>query len=950
MLNYKFVVHNTCVCNKFVNMPSILHSLSDIWSSSQSEERTSFQSHTSLFTNDEIHDLSLNDDFRSFQSIIEEDEAYGDSLNHWDVSIDLESEKDLNSHPALNLPDLTGKTPLRPRAGTLGTKIDLKSNHFPVKLPSSEVYKYSATFLIRGLPKHIKRTVFNKIVENNPSFFSKYQTVFDGIESIYTKTLLDLDIEESRTLSTGVFTLFNRTEIFEVNVKFEERLSLKTLLSAFKGRCSMIRTAIPKNIQTVVDEIIRAKATLDFTSVGAMFFEKKAEINALLGCGRELWYGFFQLAVPIERCFSVNIDLSATTFHCAQPVIQLLAEILEVSVRALIEERKPLSEFHRCKFAKEIKGLKVEVSHLGNIRRRYRVLNVTKRSASNVKFPLDIAEDETMEITVAEYFHNKYQKLNAPHLPCLQVGNENKHVYLPLEVCDVMKGQRSSKRLNDNQTSRMIKATSMTAVERERKIEQLVAKSDRNNEFTDEFGVNVSSEMVQFEGRVLSPPQLLYRTPLNVSITEYRHSLPYKGVWDMRGKNFVQGVCVSSWAMVIFVGNNLCREECVQEFIRSFHTLANTSGMYVNPRPVFCKYASGVEQVEQIFQYLKRRYPNLQLLCAILPGKSPIYAELKRVGDTVFGIPTQCVKLPNVLKISAQTISNICLKVNSKLGGINSIVAPSLRPSLFNEPVVFMGARVIHSGHDDFKKRPSIAAVVGSIDGHPCKYAATVRTQQREEFIVDMAHMVRELLVSFYKNTGFKPVRIVMFRDGISQSQTLNVLRQEIIALRKALLMLEKDYNPGITYISVERTHHTRLFAVNPNDRIGRASNVPPGTVVDTTITQQDEYDFYLCSHAGIQGTSRPAHYHVLWDDNKISCNDLQTLIYHLCHTYARCTRSISIPAPAYYAHLVASRARLHLQPNEGCEEQNTSGEDENENINKSVTVHEDLANTMYFT
>lgn len=31
------------------------------------------------------------------------------------------------------------------------------------------------------------------------------------------------------------------------------------------------------------------------------------------------------------------------------------------------------------------------------------------------------------------------------------------------------------------------------------------------------------------------------------------------------------------------------------------------------------------------------------------------------------------------------------------------------------------------------------------------------------------------------------------------------------------------------------------------------------------------------------------------------------------CHTYARCTRSVSIPAPAYYAHLVAFRARYHL-------------------------------------
>ncbi len=36
-------------------------------------------------------------------------------------------------------------------------------------------------------------------------------------------------------------------------------------------------------------------------------------------------------------------------------------------------------------------------------------------------------------------------------------------------------------------------------------------------------------------------------------------------------------------------------------------------------------------------------------------------------------------------------------------------------------------------------------------------------------------------------------------------------------------------------------------------------------------------------------------------------------MTYQLCHTYVRCTRSVSIPAPAYYAHLVAFRARYHL-------------------------------------
>lgn len=35
--------------------------------------------------------------------------------------------------------------------------------------------------------------------------------------------------------------------------------------------------------------------------------------------------------------------------------------------------------------------------------------------------------------------------------------------------------------------------------------------------------------------------------------------------------------------------------------------------------------------------------------------------------------------------------------------------------------------------------------------------------------------MVRELLIQFYRNTRFKPTRIVLYRDGVSEGQFLNV-------------------------------------------------------------------------------------------------------------------------------------------------------------------------------
>lgn len=67
---------------------------------------------------------------------------------------------------------------------------------------------------------------------------------------------------------------------------------------------------------------------------------------------------------------------------------------------------------------------------------------------------------------------------------------------------------------------------------------------------------------------------------------------------------------------------------------------------------------------------------------------------------------------------------------------------------------------------------PSLSQVVGSMDAHPSRYCATVRVQRpRQEVIQDLASMVRELLIQFYKSTRYKPTRIIFYRDGVSEGQ-----------------------------------------------------------------------------------------------------------------------------------------------------------------------------------
>nr|CAI5856771.1 unnamed protein product [Callosobruchus analis] len=833
--------------------------------------------------------------------------------------------------------------PRRPNLGREGRPIGLKANHFQITMPRGFVHHYDVNIQPDKCPRKVNREIIETMVKAYGKIFGNLKPVFDGRNNLYTRD--PLPIGNSREELEVTLPGEGKDRLFRVSIKWVAQVSLYSLEEALEGRTRQI----PYEAICALDVVMRHLPSMSYTPVGRSFFSSPEGYYHPLGGGREVWFGFHQSVRPSQWKMMLNIDVSATAFYKAQPVIEFMCEVLDI--RDINEQRKPLTDSQRVKFTKEIKGLKIEITHCGAMRRKYRVCNVTRRPAQMQSFPLQLENGQTVECTVAKYFLDKYKmKLRYPHLPCLQVGQEHKHTYLPLEVCNIVAGQRCIKKLTDMQTSTMIKATARSAPDREREINNLVRRADFNNdEYVQEFGLTISNNMMEVRGRVLPPPKLQYGG------RSKQQAMPNQGVWDMRGKQFFTGVEIRVWAIACFAPQRTVREDSLRNFTQQLQKISNDAGMPIIGQPCFCKYATGPDQVEPMFRYLKSTFQSLQLVVVVLPGKTPVYAEVKRVGDTVLGMATQCVQAKNVNKTSPQTLSNLCLKINVKLGGINSILVPSIRPKIFNEPVIFLGADVTHPPAGDNKK-PSIAAVVGSMDAHPSRYAATVRVQQhRQEIIQELSSMVRELLIMFYKSTGgYKPHRIILYRDGVSEGQFLQLLQHELTAIREACIKLEADYKPGITFIVVQKRHHTRLFCSDKKEQSGKSGNIPAGTTVDIGITHPTEFDFYLCSHQGIQGTSRPSHYHVLWDDSHLDSDELQCLTYQLCHTYVRCTRSVSIPAPAYYAHLVAFRARYHLveKEHDSGEGSHQSGSSEDRTpgaMARAITVHADTKKVMYF-
>ncbi|OQS06197.1 Argonaute2 (AGO2), partial [Thraustotheca clavata] len=290
-------------------------------------------------------------------------------------------------------------------------------------------------------------------------------------------------------------------------------------------------------------------------------------------------------------------------------------------------------------------------------------------------------------------------------------------------------------------------------------------------------------------------------------------------------------------------------------------------------------------------------------------------------------------------------IANLLLKVNTKIGGVNTVCRDPL-PKLDQAPTIVFGADVTHPSPMD-KTRPSVAAIVASVDKKAVKYASVIREQgHRIEQIEDLEFLAMDLLKAFFQETRVKPARILFYRDGVSEGQFQMVLDYEVAALRRACMRLEAGYNPAITFVIVQKRHNTRIFPANASDA-DRSGNCKAGTVVDTGICHPTEHDFYLMSHSGLQGTSRPAHYHVLLDEIGFTADEIQTLTYRLCYTFARCTRSVSIVPAAYYSHLVAFRARFFQL--DGSDQGSSASGSNVEMHGRMLDVHRGLRNRMYF-
>lgn len=665
--------------------------------------------------------------------------------------------------------------------------------------------------------------------------------------------------------------------------------------------------------------------------VGRNFFSMK-KTHPLRG-GKELCWGYHQSIRVGQQKLLLNMDQAATVFYAPGPLLDLVTAAL--NVREARDVRQ-LSEREAKNLSRALRKIEVITTH--------RVAERKKPIFGVSSQPVDqtMIEVDGKEVSVAEYFSSRYKStLRYANLPAVNIGSKARPTWLPIEVCMVAPGQRCAN-INDLDTAEIIKQTSQKPhIRSDNIMEQVRSAGFENDPYLSAFGMKVDLRMESIEAKVLETPEVQYA---NIS------ERPNMGQWNMRDRRFVDGATLHNWGIVVHA--NLSERDA-QRFIQTLCETAKKCGMDIKDEHPIITHQDAYRgaQVEDLmqtcFKELEHRNKGPpQLIVVIKKDKTTgPYSDIKRMSDTVLGVPSQCLVAANVSKGQVQYCANVCLKINMKLSGKNSILREHL-PFVTSTPSIIIGANISHP-RSGMGSRPSIASVVASLDRYSAKYVARVAAQKASNDISSLPYMLRDLFLSYYQTTHRKPEHIIYYRDGVSEGQFSDILQTEMTALRTACLMMSEDFMPPVTFIVVNKRHHMRGFSTNRND-CDRSGNIQPGTVIDTGIVDAHRFDFFLYGHSGIQGTSCPAHYTVLHDENNMKAEEVQKLTYNLCYTFARCTRSVSVVPPVYYAQLAATRARFFL--NEGSDGASTVGSDRSNSSNFDFTdLHKNLLNCMFY-
>ncbi|KAF2789751.1 Piwi-domain-containing protein [Melanomma pulvis-pyrius CBS 109.77] len=871
--------------------------------------------------------------------------------------------------------------PQRPaKFNNLGRECALTLNTFNVlQSPSTIVHQYDVSW---GSDTDVTKRILIKKIWNSDAVKTALGEptnlwVYDGNKLAWSgkrldrddfRITVDLDVEEANAATAAGKQPRNRKNknVHTVFVRWTRQVDFAHLNAFLSGHASWSADCI--DTINFLDHVMREEPSRKYTQIKKSFFQR-GEQRFDLGGGVEAFKGVFASLRPVlndkfEKSLSVNVDVANGTFWRAQDVLRALQQVFncnesQFSARWL-EAKKDWKRSQLRKDLGRFSRVGITSVHDKGSPVQWTIDAIMDKDANEATFPdpddrRDGVEPKNLrKISVANYFKTKYNITCKPKLPVVRVTKKirGQAVYLPIEYLVIDGNQRYNTKLSDTQTSQMIKFAVTLPAQRWAAVQSGVRLLNWDNDkYLKHYGIKINPTASKVKARILPSPSVHFGQGSKEATINAKDLI--QGRWRLDGRKFAipNEKPLMAWGVCVITGRGAPPQPAVKAFVDNLVRIYESHGGKITSHPKFGKtpwmgpgnLADGGELVAKAYNATGNQYqlrPSLMVFI-VNDRNVDVYRRIKKSCDVRFGVPSQVLQAKHILSNSPQYISNVCMKINAKLGGATcvtkSLVIPKVAPKSATIPTMVVGADVSHPAPGaGSEAAASFAAITMSNDHHFTKYWAAVQTNGNRVEMVTTQN-IHDHMGVMAKNwmqrigRGQPPARVLYIRDGVSEGQYAAVLEEEVRDMKECFRKIGCKQIPKFTVVIAGKRHHIRFF---PDKGKGdRNDNPIPGTLVETGCTHPFEFDFYLCAHSAIKGTARPIHYQCILNEGEWQSTELQSFIFEHSYQYVRSTTPVSLHPAVYYAHLAADRSRAHLNDNpvssgkkEAKAEQSTTG------------------------
>ena len=474
--------------------------------------------------------------------------------------------------------------------------------------------------------------------------------------------------------------------------------------------------------------------------------------------------GFYSSIRPCKQLMA-NVNVCMSAFHEPGRVSDALSAFASGSFDASLQEL--------------MRKLKVSTQYLGY--KRIRTINRIFLGSSARQHRFSCVEFGGM-ISVEEYYLKSglYARNSTPaksnnqpdsleyrirlqhptNMPLIDVGGLGKPCYVPAELCMIEPGEPHLGKLSPTETAEMLRVASRKPAANA----ALIAGTGLNcmginpaASVLDNFGIRIAVQMAVIPGRELSPPSVTYRRG---------SARVANGSWNIMDVKFHHGAKMGNWKVLVVrddvaaLSFNGPGDPRLSGFIKAFADKCRNSGMDIGTGPPVTRPTGQLPPIKEdrgrrralvLIEQAIEGFGDpkgISFILVLLQKRDDfIYPGIKRLCSVKFGVRTQCLLLDKALKEKGQDqyLSNVALKVNTKLGGTNHRLGGDALSWLTREPTMLVGIDVTHPGPSSVPGSPSIAGVVASVDQDFVQFPASLRLQKSKQ---EVSYQVSDLFPS----------------------------------------------------------------------------------------------------------------------------------------------------------------------------------------------------------